>query len=137
MPLRSSEIAIRIIHLFKCLCKSLFKWKGNNSKNIDIKEKSEGIGEEKAWASIGFHAIAGSYFTSKFNGKSKDTFRKIFNESDELVQSSVSKWNGCLTISWYRKTSAKSFEEMLLPCTKKYLYSYEFKITAQFKLSND
>ena len=39
------------------------KW--NNLKNIDLKEMSEEIGEEKASALLGF------FFTSKFNGKSK------------------------------------------------------------------
>ena len=68
-----------------------FLGKASNMKNIDIKEVCEEIGEEKASALLGFHALTGSDFTSKFNGKLKVTCWKIFNESDSHVQSAFSK----------------------------------------------
>ena len=64
----------------------LFLGKGNNLKDIGIKEISEVIGEEKASALLGFHALSGSDFISKFNGILKATCWKIFNESNALVR---------------------------------------------------
>ena len=52
----------------------------------------ERIGEEKASAFLGIHALIGSHFTSKFNGKWKATCWKIFNKSDELVLRAFSKF---------------------------------------------
>lgn len=69
-----------------------FTEKVNNLKNIDSKEVGESIDEEKASAFLGLHALTGSHFTSKFNGKSKATRWKIFNKSDELVQRAFSNF---------------------------------------------
>lgn len=69
-----------------------FTEKVNNLKNIDSKEVGESIDEEKASAFLGLHALTGSHFTSKFNGKSKATCWKIFNKSDELVQRAFSNF---------------------------------------------
>lgn len=87
-----------------------FTEKVNNLKNIDSKEVGESIDEEKASAFLGLHALTGSHFTSKFNGKSKATCWKIFNKSDELVQRAFSKFG--------------ETDDLPLADTKKFLRTY-------------
>ena len=82
-----TDVFLLLIYYQQSLCnRTLFHTgRGNDERDIDIREAYEVIGDQKAEGLLGYHAFTGSDFTAKFNGKSKLTTWKCFIESDEQI----------------------------------------------------
>lgn len=65
--------------------------KGNDKRDINIRDCYEALGLNRAAAILGFHVLTGCDQTGRFSGKSKSTWWKFFMKAEDYVLHALSK----------------------------------------------
>ena len=84
---RDTDVFLLLIHYYNELPTrtKFITGKVNARRSIDIGKAFEALRSEKRAALLGFHAFTGCDQTSKFNGNSKLTCWKVFNDSQSDI----------------------------------------------------
>ena len=99
-----TDVFILAIHHYKNLCANtnFITGKGANLRSLSIGKIYNNIGDLKAEALLGFHALSGADNTGCFSGKGKPSWWKVFDQSNDDVLNAFVNLMSCIQISDFK-----------------------------------